>query len=195
MHQTSIEHLSGVIETWYLPGPRATSSKVDSHLNTMEVTFFVVHLAFCLFVLTCLQSQRSRLSSEVKWDFRWEYPPPEEFKVQVCSSVSSLHTMYKRFCHLSLPRYPEMKGARYVCFLKCSGASLSIKYSDFFFLFIWLYSSKCSPAAFMFCAEDPKSLQMEEQLLTVLVKDPGFYKPLFHRACGIVANRVQLCCA
>ena len=146
MHQTSIEHLSGVIETWYLPGPRATSSKVDSHLNTMEVTFFVVHLAFCLFVLTCLQSQRSRLSSEVKWDFRWEYPPPEEFKVQVCSSVSSLHTMYKRFCHLSLPRYPEMKGARYVCFLKCSGASLSIKYSDFFF---YLYGFTLQNAALL----------------------------------------------
>lgn len=159
---------------------------------------YFVHLAFCLFILTCLQSQRSGLSSEVKWDFRWAYPPPGRFKVKVCSLASSLHMMYERFCLSSLSCYPEMKGALYVCFLRCfyrccfSGTSLSIKYSDFFFHLHWLFSSKCSPTAFMFCAEDPKSLKMEEQLLfkkeEVLFKDLGFYKPLFHRACGIGAK-------
>lgn len=82
--------------------------------------------------------------------------------------------------------FPQML---FICVL---GISLSISYSELF-SFTRHISSKCSPTAFLFCAEDSKPLKMEEQLLMVLFEDDSFYKPSFHRTCGTVANKVQLC--
>lgn len=159
--------------------------------------FFVVHLAFCLFILTCLQSQRSRLSSKVKWNFRWEYPPPGKFMVKVCSLASSLHVICERFC-ISLLCYLETKGALYVCFLKCfysccvSGTSLSIRYSELFFIYM-AFLFKMQHYCISVLYRRHKAFE-DGGAITVLSKDPGFYKPSLHRACGIVANKVQLHC-